>query len=1110
MRNISPWLALLLGLMVGVPAGRLALSPQGKAAPASVPTTTPAPPASNAFTCRGTVAAPPPPWCEPVRLLGNFLGRPPRENGERETLAADLAQAARQQGYDLRFLVALVPAPPDPRLDQALEGIQRGFAQSEYLADRFWLPWTSEGANRFGGAGQVAPGLLLFRRTGDDGHSLALVFLVGETPKAGIHKAAFREALDLAADLQGAASDPTVALLGPSFSGSVESLRLALLAWKESEGEHQRRPSLSFTAATGSATAEGKDVEGPLAELGVPLCRTVLPDETLHELTLGFLRDQMGWDEQRIALLVEADTAYGRSLLKTEETEGTKKPQATAKRESYEPSPHARLVMVPFPSHISELRTATEKATQAKTAAGAQPALPSDSTVLDLDLTDPGQPADLVPTFTSDPTVPTRELVLENLLQGLSREGIRYIGILATDVKDKLFLAEEVRARVPDAILFTFDNGLLLAHPNYSQTLDGLLVFSSAPLLVEGAPWQPVSLSRVAGRMRRQFGSELQQGIYEAVRYLLGGQAVRPRAWIMAVGNGSLWPVARLWVTVPQAPVRLCGETPPDAASLEVHQVEGNGFAGKDDLQILLVAVLLTVFAWRLRRAALLEHVDGDHVERYAGTRGLLVAGTVLLALAAGLLLAVGSVPWWARGHSLEGRAVSWQWVQIAYLGALALIYALLVGGAARAAHARMTRRLVAAWTAGGAVALVAIATALYWLCKPGDQAELFHLRARAFSSGLSPLVSLAVLGLAVYVWTLWELKRRRLMARQATDCPVEALGDPAAFGVGPALGMVHDLLAYTCPRDRRLWLLPAVAFLPPLSLLWSTVQPVAETKGYGRLFLLFLTLALALSALSYFRFFRLWVWTLRILQRLDNASPRVAEAFEAVAKDLDWRPIQSFGWQIPAFKTLTLSVRRLKALAAAGKVKLPEGMVSLDETVKEIFRHETDAGSPREIEARNRLEAVFAAVCRDLDGRVGDPEVRQLVALRVAAWLRYVFAHMRSCLIGALAGGVLALVGVTAYAFQPRHFVSLAIGLALATAVGLTLLVFVQMDRNATLSRIGATTPGKITFDRTFFSKLFTFVGLPVLGLIATQFPAVGRLLGSIASQLLRISGGG
>ena len=1131
MRNVPLWLVLLLGLVVGVPAGRLAVPVAEKPAPAAAPAPAPSPaltppaanspnsPASDVFTCKGTVGAPPPAWCESVRLLGEFLGRPLPAAAPREELAASLVQAARAEGYDLRFLVALVPAPPDPRLDQALEAIQRGFAQSEYLADRVWLPWTSAGVNRFGGASQVAPGLFLFRRPGEDVQSLALVFLVGETPKAGIQKAAFREALDLAADLQGAASDPTVALLGPSFSGSVESLRLALLSWKEWEGEHQRRPSLSFVAATGSATAGGKDVEEPLAKVGVSLCRTVLPDETLHELTLGFLRDKMGWDERQIALLVEADTAYGRSVLKMEETEGTgktekpseKRPEKTEKREPYEPLPHAPLVMVPFPSHISELRTATEKekAAQAKAAAGAQPPLSSPSTVLELDLTNPGQPADLVPTFTSDVTVPTNELVLENLLQGLSREGIRYVGILATDVKDKLFLAEQVRARVPDAVLFTFDNGLLYAHPQYAQTMDGLLVFSSAPLLAEGSPWQPVSLSP-AGRMRRQFASELEQGIYEAVRYLLGAQAVRPRAWIMAVGNGSFWPVARLRVTVPQDPVRLCGETPPDARSLERSQVEGTGFTGRDDLQVLLVALMLALFAWRLRRAALLEQVAGNQAKRSSRTRFLLVAGTVLLALAAGVLLAVGSIPWWARGISLDQQKVSWQWMQIVYLAALGLVYALLVGAAARAAHVRVTAARAAAWTLGGVAALAAIALGLRGLCMPGGQVELFYLRARAFSSGLSPLVALAAVGWSVFVWILWELKRRRLMARQATDCPLEALGDPAISGSAPALAKIHDLLCHTLPTDRRLWLLPALAFLPPLSLLWSNVQPVAETKGFGRLFVLFLALALALAALSCFRFFRLWVWTSRILHRLDNASPRVADAFQAVAKDLDWRPIQSFGWQIPAFKTLTLSVRRLKALVAAGKVKLPEGTAPLDATMKEIFENETDAGSPREIAARNQLEATFGQVCRDLESHVGDPEVRQFVAMRVAAWLRYIFAHMRSCLIGGLASGLLALVGVTAYSFQPRHFISLAIGLSLAAAVGLTLMVFVQMDRNPTLSRIGDTTPGKVTFDRTFYSKLFTFVGLPVFGLVATQFPEVGHLLGGLAGQLLRIAGGG
>ncbi|HEV7506635.1 MAG TPA: hypothetical protein VGS07_17200 [Thermoanaerobaculia bacterium] len=1152
MRNISLWLVLVLGLLVGVPAGRLALAPQEKpgqapvAVPAqAVPVQTPLPaatppakaPADETFSsCNPpptSPSAPPPPpppaWCEPVRLLGEFFGKKLEPAKKRDDLVQDLRKAADDAGYDLQFLVALVPAPPDPRLDQALEAVQRGFAQSEYVVERFWLPWTGEDTKGGGAAGKTAPGLLLFRgletkSNSLNSHRLDLVFVVGETPKAGIQKGPFREALELAADLQRGAVAPSVDILGPTFSGSIESLRLALFAWRHREGE--RRPPLRFRAATGSATAPSKDVEEPLAAMNVEICRTVLPDETLQKQTLAFLTDEMGWDLRQVALLTEGDTAYGRSVLNHPYKQTRQAPP---------------LVMVPFPSHISELRTATEKekVAQAKAATATQPAIPAGQpAALSFDLTDPGRPVDLVPTF--DPsTVLSNELVLENLMRAVSREGIRYVGILATDVKDTLFLAEQVRARVPDAVLFTFNNNLLYAHPQYGQTMDGMLVFSSAPLFTEGAPRQPKSLSPTDGHSRRQFSSEFQQGLFEAVLYLMERPVASPSAWIMAVGNGSLWPVARLTAT-PQEKVRMCGAAEPPVleqatpdqgqnreTNLAQTQREGNGFAARDDLQILLVAVILLLLAWRLQRVALLSRVAGKRPRGYLGNRRLLVSGTVLLALAAGALLAVGSVPAWAHGISHLPR-VHWQGMQIAYLLALASIYFLLVGAAARAVHFRLMPALTsapatawslsgatmlalaAAWLLGGVAALALLAAGLRWLCMPGGQVELFHLRARAFSSGLSPLISLAAVGGSIYVWILWELKRRRLMVRQSTGCPVLTLGDSATAGSAKTIKAINRLLLHTLPPDRRLWLAPAVAFLPPLLFLWFNVQPVAETQGYGRLFILFLALALALSALSYYRFFRLWVWTLRILERLDNASPPLEEDFGAVAKDLDWRPIQAFGWQIPAFKTLALSMGRLRALSAARKVKLPDGMTPFENAFQDVFANETDEGSPKEIDARNRLEMLFSQVCKSLKGHASDPAVRQFVALRLAAWLRYVFAHMRSCLIGALGSGLLALVGVTAYAFQPRHFIYLAICLALGAAVGLTLVVFVQMDRNATLSHIGGGTAGKINFDRTFFSKLFTFVGIPALGIIATQFPAVSNLLGTLASQLLRFAGGG
>jgi hypothetical protein len=441
----------------------------------------------------------------------------------------------------------------------------------------------------------------------------------------------------------------------------------------------------------------------------------------------------------------------------------------------------------------------------------------------------------------------------------------------------------------------------------------------------------------------------------------------------------------------------------------------------------------------------------------------------------------------------------------------LALAYVLLVRNAARAAHGeRMGPAAGAAWAVGGALALALIVLGIWELCVPGDQIRFFHLRARALSSGLSPLIPLSAVGGAIYFWLRSELLRRRLMARLATDCPLEALSDPALSGSLPILESFRDLLTRTLPRGIGSWALPAVAFVPPVFLLWWTVQPIGETKGYGRLFVVFLAFALSLSALSFYRFVRLWHGTLRLLHRLDDASPAVAQAFEDISKELDWRPIKSFGWQIPPFRTLVLSVHKLRELVDAGRLTVEGYPGSLDVPLKAMFEGEREGGSVKEIENRNALGRIFAQACLDLRSQVHRSDVKRFLALRVTAYLRYVFAHMRSCLIGALTSWLLALLGVTAYVFEPKHFVSLAGWLALGVAVVLIVWIFLQMDRNPTLSRIGGTTPGQVTFDRVFLTKLFTYVGIPAAGLIATQFPQVGRLLGQVAGQLLRIGGGG
>lgn len=1079
MKSALPWLLAVLAVLAVFPVSRMATRAerQEEQKEEGEKALAPEPPAAE--DQEKEEESPPPPWTEPVRLLRELFGLPPVLEMPREQQQAELVAAAKKAGYSLEFLVALVPDPVDSRLpanfDRAVDAIQSGYAQSDYLLDRAWLPWSDDEA-KTAAAHRAAPGLMLFRRKVRPGDwRLGVVLLVGETPKSGIHKAAFREALDLVAGLS-AGKPQAVRLLGPSFSGSAESLRLAML---------DRPGSLAFRAATGTATARG--LEDLFRRLGVGFCRTVVPDEILQRNVFTFLREEMAWDLRQVALLTESDTAYGRSLLR-------------GQGRQREEDPLKDLISVQVPSNLFDLRNAAgEPVRQDDASEALEELLRPSRPALDLRLTDRDAPRDLVPTFDDSLTTRSKDLKLANLLEAVSREGIRYVGVLQTDVKDKLFLAAAIRRFVPDTVLFTFDNDLLYAHPQLDRTMDETLVFSSAPLFTEGELWVPSALDP-QGRQRRQLTSELEQGIFLAVRHLLEPDQPLPRpdAWITAVGNGSLWPIARVPVS-DGGWARLCGAEPQPAK--RSMRAGGRGLADRIDLQILLVALALVLLAVRLRRVALLAQVPGAPAGLAAANRRLLAAGSLLLALAAGFLAALGSLPF----ASLDLRQVFS--LQAIYLVALVLVYAALVRGVARAFQDRVGPVAGIAWALAGGLVLVALALALRHLWIPGGQIAFFYLRARAFASGLSPLVTLAALGGAVYSWLYFELERRRLMARQATDCPLEALDEPAVAGCGGILAAIRSLLTRTLPEDLRLWGLPAVAFLPPLFLLVPTFQPIGETAAFGLWVLAFLVVALALAALSFYRFLRLWHWTRRLLLRLDEASPALAEAFEEVAQEMRWRPMKSFGLRMPPFRTPVLSVRRLRALAALGRVSLEPG--ALDRPFLGVFTHSTQ-GLAAEVASRNELEAALAAACESLKGKAGQPGVREFLALRIAAYLRYIFAHLRNCLLGALASGFLVLVAVTAYAFQPKQFIALAVWLALAAAVLLTLWVFVQMDRNATLSRIGGTPPGQVSFDRTFYTNLFTYVGIPLLGLLATRFPGVAGSLSGLAQQLLRVSGGG
>ena len=364
----------------------------------------------------------------------------------------------------------------------------------------------------------------------------------------------------------------------------------------------------------------------------------------------------------------------------------------------------------------------------------------------------------------------------------------------------------------------------------------------------------------------------------------------------------------------------------------------------------------------------------------------------------------------------------------------------------------------------------------------------------------------LTLLAAAAYVWLLWELKRRSLAKRPVVYCPLDQLREPALAGCQERVRRINTWLAGIFPPEYWCWLLLACIFLPVGTLLWQTFQPLGEPKANGRLFVTALLIVAALGTVSFFRFVRLWFLLSGILQRFDHASPELVKALQDLAKEVEWQPMKSFGLPPAPFKMTFLSTRKLALLRNLGSLQAADPAPLLEA----LLEHEANGLTANENGLRGRLETIFDAACLNTRGRAMTREIREFLLVRFIAYLRYVFAHLRSSLIGAMGTGLLILLTVAAYFFEPKPFVSLAVWISLGIGVGLTLWIFLWIDRNPTLSRIGDTKPGEITFDKTFWLNFILYVAVPLLGVVATQFPEVGRLLGHVTDEMFRVAGGG
>jgi hypothetical protein len=412
-------------------------------------------------------------------------------------LLADLAnrvsrseKADGSPHYTVDFTVATLPDYVDSNsgwlADQVMAAVQSGMAQEGYLFDRVKLvDWSraSTGPVSVLSASRLherQPGAIVFRKVTDRTIRIEVVMLVLETPTAGVHQIALRNSLWFLRTWNACTNGGKAPLriLGPSFSGSTVSLASVI-------GEPPIRTSFDDRIViTGSATADENAERMAAFSNGAIFRATVQTTKVLKERMADYLTSlNSKWEHgDRVALLNESNTTYGGDATSADRAATPpEKTQRDCSKSEAASQAFACAKVFNFPLHVAQLRSDALSLGEPGAALLTNPVIP-------LNMREATPPSDLIPALRPQLTSPVVESTVDSILDAIRHEKISAVGIFATDDRDVLFLAREVKRAVPDVQLFLFGTHGLYLHPDYLPYLRGALVASSYALTLANQP----------------------------------------------------------------------------------------------------------------------------------------------------------------------------------------------------------------------------------------------------------------------------------------------------------------------------------------------------------------------------------------------------------------------------------------------------------------------------------------------------------------------------------------------------------------------------------------------------------------------------------------------
>lgn len=561
-----------------------------------------------------------------IEVLNDVFGRPATAEQTQskgvekanaiQSYSGSLRMFECQQRKRLKCIIGTIPDPNDSHsqlsFDLGIEAIVRAFQSHGYVRNQYRLLWQSDlsllrrdpnSAIKLAAHSWASP--IVFRKEDE----VVIMLLVGETASTGVHRESLHDALNFAEAVR-SVQEPSAGegnssekydyfVLGPWYSGSSAGLRDAIDDWAESAGvASPKRVRMVTGIATSPSNQKVFECDsGNRHAPKIRFSRAVATDDIVLDAILDHFIVDRGIPAKQIAILTEVDTPYGADLQKLSQAKVSKDSGQSSEKgtKQSEPTPcdggeevlarpevnneRDGIKTLTYPMMLSRMRSEYSRRGLSGKADQSQV---EQLNRRNLDLSQDISPYanEILPTFSSS-TVVVADRILESLISTIREEKIKVVGLMGTEITDKLFLAQRIRELVPNVQFFTLEADLLFTHSNYSRFLRGMVVGSSYSLYPPTQRWSlNTSYGRRVANRPYQFASDTSQGVYNATLTLLNhlcdrGQRIplldhgslfgnrgietgylspsdekakcsSPRGWLSIVGETKLWPLMQI------------------------------------------------------------------------------------------------------------------------------------------------------------------------------------------------------------------------------------------------------------------------------------------------------------------------------------------------------------------------------------------------------------------------------------------------------------------------------------------------------------------------------------------------------------------------------------